>query len=187
MDQLSIFSSSDLPAKDSVSPESVSDWMIRVLIWPSTPLELCAILPRAGSSLRTSLASFPVGPVLRAVQIEWTLDSETGEPSIRHLSKAPTSPSGFDGFRTSGILAPGACWMLNSSEWPSAASVCSLSDILETGAVPQRYYLSPKACAGILRRAEKRGKELPPQLHQALLAVTGQVPDKTLDRGGNGD
>jgi hypothetical protein len=44
---------------------------------------------------------------------------------------------------------------------------------LETGAVPQRFYLSPKACAGILRRAEKRGKELPAALDRALRAVAG--------------
>ena len=49
--------------------------------------------------------------------------------------------------------------------------VCSLSDILETGDVPQRYYLSPRACAGILRRAEKRGKTLPRRLARALQAV----------------
>jgi hypothetical protein len=49
--------------------------------------------------------------------------------------------------------------------------VCSLSDILETGDVPQRYYLTAKACRGILRRAEKRGKSLPPSLAAALLAV----------------
>jgi hypothetical protein len=56
------------------------------------------------------------------------------------------------------------------------AGVCSLSDILETGDVPQRYYLSVKACAGILRRAEKRGKELPPQLALALQAVADSEP-----------
>jgi hypothetical protein len=60
---------------------------------------------------------------------------------------------------------------LSSSEWPKDAAVCSLSDILERGSVPQRYYLSPRACAGILRRAEKRGKELPPALLKALKAV----------------
>jgi hypothetical protein len=49
--------------------------------------------------------------------------------------------------------------------------VCSLSDILETGDVPPQYYLSAKACRGILRRADKRGKELPPQLALALQAV----------------
>jgi hypothetical protein len=49
--------------------------------------------------------------------------------------------------------------------------VCSLSDILETGTVPQRFFLSSTACKGILRRAEKRGKELPPQLLTALRSV----------------
>jgi len=61
---------------------------------------------------------------------------------------------------------------LSTSEWPNDAAVCSLSDVLETGVVPQRFYLSAKACQGILRRAAKRGKKLPQQLHDALLAVT---------------
>jgi hypothetical protein len=60
---------------------------------------------------------------------------------------------------------------LNTSEWPSDAAVCSLSDTLETGDVPQRFFLSAKACQGILRRAEKRGKKLPPLLRQALESV----------------
>jgi hypothetical protein len=57
--------------------------------------------------------------------------------------------------------------------------VCSLSDILETGAVPQRFFLSARACAGILRRAERRGKELPPQLQAALTAVAQTGPAET--------
>ena len=69
------------------------------------------------------------------------------------------------------MASHGGCWTLNTSEWPSAAAVCSLSDTLETGAVPQRFFLSAKACAGILRRSEKRGKELPPALQLALLSV----------------
>jgi hypothetical protein len=60
---------------------------------------------------------------------------------------------------------------LNTSVWPNDAAVCSLSQILETGAVPQRYFLSPKACAGILRRAERRGKKLPEPLRLALEQV----------------
>ena len=47
----------------------------------------------------------------------------------------------------------------------------SLSAVLETGRVPPRYCLSPKACAGILRRAKRRGKELPPMLRRALEEV----------------
>ena len=34
--------------------------------------------------------------------------------------------------------------------------------------VPEKYCLSEKACAGILRRAESRGKQLPPILKEAL-------------------
>ena len=65
----------------------------------------------------------------------------------------------------------GACLTLNGSDWRNGASACSLSSILETGPVDRRFYLSPKACAGILRRAEKRGKALPPALSEALMAV----------------
>jgi hypothetical protein len=57
---------------------------------------------------------------------------------------------------------------LNTSEFPSAVVESSLLDVLETGEVPQRFFLSQVACQGILRRAEKRGKTLPPSLQQAL-------------------
>ena len=46
-------------------------------------------------------------------------------------------------------------------------NVYLLSSILEENA-PERFCLSPKACQGILRRAEKRGKELPEVLRVAL-------------------
>lgn len=59
---------------------------------------------------------------------------------------------------------------LNSGECPSVARESTLSQILQANA-PEKYYLSPKACAGILRRAEKRGKELPPMLKEALEEV----------------
>jgi hypothetical protein len=39
---------------------------------------------------------------------------------------------------------------------------------LETGAVPRRYFLSARACAGILRRAAKFKKKLPAHLEVAL-------------------
>ena len=78
------------------------------------------------------------------------------------------------------------CWTLNTSEHadtlgPSrnGGGVCSLSDILETGDLPQRFYLTAKACQGILRRAEKRGKVLPPPLARALAAVADSGPTST--------
>ena len=64
---------------------------------------------------------------------------------------------------------------LSTPEFHSDAVVCSLSDILETGELPQRYFLSAKACQGILRRAAKRGKTLPEALHQALDAVAASL------------
>ena len=70
-------------------------------------------------------------------------------------------------------LSSGLFWTRNFGEWRSGAVVCSLSETLETGQVDRRYFLSPKACAGILRRAERRGKALPEALRLALLAVSG--------------
>ena len=68
----------------------------------------------------------------------------------------------------------------NISEWPNDAAVCSLSQVLEKGSIPPRFFLSGTACAGILRRAEKRGKSLPPSLHAALQAVaSGQTSTAT--------
>jgi len=64
--------------------------------------------------------------------------------------------------------SPTECWTLNTSESPSVAVESSLSRVLETGVLPQRFFLSPTACAGILRRAERRGKALPPALKAAL-------------------
>jgi len=71
----------------------------------------------------------------------------------------------------SGMGSPTEFLTLNTLEFPSGAAASSLSDILEIGDVPQRYFLSAKACAGILRRAEKRGKALPTTLRLALEQV----------------
>jgi hypothetical protein len=68
----------------------------------------------------------------------------------------------------------GDSWTPNTSAWHNVADVCSLSQVLETGLIPQRFFLSEKACAGILRRAEKRGKRLPEQLQRALETVANR-------------
>ena len=76
----------------------------------------------------------------------------------------------------------GASWMPNFSAWPNDAAVCSLSQVLETGSIPQRFFLSGKACAGILRRAEARGKALPLPLMRALVACK-DAADRTPTTG----
>ncbi len=74
-------------------------------------------------------------------------------------------------------LLNGGYVMLNSTEYPNAVVESSLLQILETGPVDTRYYLSPRACQGILRRAEKRGKRLPQQLAETLTAQAQVSPE----------
>ena len=57
--------------------------------------------------------------------------------------------------------------ILDTGASPSAEVESTLSEIL-LAKVPEKYYLSPKACLGILRRASARGKELPEVLKKAL-------------------
>ena len=66
----------------------------------------------------------------------------------------------------------GGSWTLNTGVLPREGRVSSLSLILEDSP-PRKYYLSRKACLGILRRARERGKPLPPQLEAALKAQAG--------------
>ena len=82
-------------------------------------------------------------------------------------------PPSFEGWGKSGMGSPTEFLTLNILEFHSAAAACSLSDVLEIGAVPQRFFLSATACRGILRRAEKRGKELPQALSATLKQVAG--------------
>ena len=60
--------------------------------------------------------------------------------------------------------------MLNTGEYPNAVVESTLSQILVPNA-PIKYYLSARACQGILNRAEKRGKKLPEMLEEALREV----------------
>ena len=64
-------------------------------------------------------------------------------------------------------LLHGESLMLNIGAFPKEENESSLSQILQIN-VPPKYYLSQKACLGILRRASARGKELPPMLRAAL-------------------
>ena len=72
------------------------------------------------------------------------------------------------------LLSPwlGGSWTFNTGVSPREGRVSSLSQILEDSP-PRKYYLSRKACLGILRRARERGKPLPPQLEAALKAQAG--------------
>lgn len=64
----------------------------------------------------------------------------------------------------------------------SVAEESRLSQILEVNPLP-KYNLTAKACLGILRRAERRGKDLPERLKQVLLM---QSASGGCDGGGKG-
>ena len=84
-------------------------------------------------------------------------------------TRGETSAPFFGPFRNSGTGSPTEFWTLNTSESPRDAVESSLSDVLvDPGNVPALYFLSRRACEGILRRAERRGRNLPPHLIEAL-------------------
>jgi hypothetical protein len=158
--QLTLFAE-DALAKVSQSPDYEKDWMIRVATSPLPILRLLTDTVHGGSFMRMS-------------------------PASCQIKQGRLEPS-LEGWQNSGMGSPTGFLTLNLPEWNHtltqsrnvdadcslSGTVASLSEILETGELPQRYYLSAKACKGILRRAEKRGKELPPALARALEAVAG--------------
>lgn len=130
------------PVKTSPLPESGRDLLESGVDYGSSLRELLTNLSRAGLSSRMSPVFYPA-------------------------TEDEILPSSFTGWSNAGMAFRGGFLTLNISEYPNDADVCSLSQVLETDA-PQKYYLSAKAAQGILRRAEKRGKELPTHLRSAL-------------------
>jgi hypothetical protein len=151
--QTSIFSLLERHANPSPSPDFERAWLTLAgtSLSPSLP-SLLGMLP-AGFSGRTCLASC-------------------------HPDKGGTLVPSSQGWGNAGMGGLTGFSMHSISEFPKGAVASSLSDILETGDVPQRYYLSATACKGILRRAAKRGKELPGQLRAALSAVAQAADQK---------
>ena len=73
------------------------------------------------------------------------------------LQERTESGQNLERFPVMDGLLHGDCLTLNTGESPSAAKESRLSWILEDN-VPQKFYLSARACQGILVRASRRGK-----------------------------
>ena len=151
--QISMFSSEELPANPSQSPDCERDWMTRV-----------------------ATSCSPLAPLLNAIAPSGWF-GRTSPESCLPMEDAILVPSSGC-WQNSGMGSPTEFWTLSTLEFHSAVgeSLCALSEVLETGNVPQRFFLSATACQGILRRADKRGKELPEALRLALMSVAFHKP-----------
>ena len=109
-------------------------------------------------------------------------EEQTSKPSLKKSSKYQKNQrpiclcltGGGDGQNLDACMMKwddgqllGEYTMPSFGESPREENASRLSQILQDSA-HQRYYLSAKACAGILNRAAKRGKELPEVLRVAL-------------------
>lgn len=91
--------------------------------------------------------------------------------TLRHSSLPMTdeiSQSSYGRWPTSGMVSHGEFLTVDTSASPKAALESSLSDLLEGQTPPDRYFLSPNAATGILRRADRMGRNLFPPLRSAL-------------------
>ena len=105
---------------------------------------------------------------------------KTSESSLKKRQKSQTRLPLFLDLRGGGGAAAEPSWEMGGAllgeytmhsfgESPNEENASRLSQILEEHPLP-KYYLSDRACAGILNRASKRGKELPKELKEALEA-----------------
>lgn len=87
-------------------------------------------------------------------------DYFSGKTSVVPFQLTAEGISGHSSGRwlNAGIVLDGACLTLSSSECPRDVAECSLSDILEADVPSQKYFLSGRACAGLLRREGRRGR-----------------------------
>ena len=128
--------------------------------------------PASRSSSSASSANFAPDTSFGRTWLEFSPTSPSRSSSSRLQTAGMVLPTGRSTPSTSGarILT---CRMEEWCGWsvPSRrdVGVCGLSDVLErTSGEHLKYFLSRKACAGIVRRAASRGKELPRLLVDAL-------------------
>ena len=137
------FWSGELPANNSQSQDCGKDLMTQEATLHSPMLEFLTSLDPSGA----------YGKMCRVSSVQ------DQEGILVHSSGR---------WSNSGMGSPTECLMLKTSESHKDAEGCLLSDVLETGNLPPRFFLSPKACLGILRRAKTRSKKLPNMLEEAL-------------------
>ena len=115
-----------------------------------------------------------------------TPKEKISEPSSKKRQGSPSRMPLFLDLRGDGGATAEQSWEMGGlllgeyttrsfGESPKEGVESRLSQILQDE-VPPKYYLSEKACQGILNRATRRGKELPKELREAL--ETQATPSK---------
>ena len=113
---------------------------------------------------------------LRSLEVE-NLDGLSGKmfPGCFQATEEGILEPSSGGWGNWGTGGHTGSWTLRGSEFRNGDEGCSLLGVLETRNVQQKYFLSQKACLGILRRAEERKKQLPEKLKNALEAVANKT------------
>ena len=106
---------------------------------------------------------------------------QTKMPLFLNLQKDKNGHQVDASWEMGGVLL-GEYMMRSFGEFPNEERESLLSQILEDTPHP-KYFLSARACQGILRRAEKRGKELPPILKEALLKQSASLNELDVKGG----
>ena len=138
-----MFLSREPPVSPSPLPDCEREWLTRVVTWPLSFSELLTYFGPDGLS----------GKMYR---------------ESCHQTKEGTLAPSSGVWSNSGIASRTEYWTLNTSESPSDVVGYSLSRTLETGDIPQRHFLSARACKGLIHRAESHGRELPLNLKEIL-------------------
>ena len=108
---------------------------------------------------------------------------KTSGASLKSSRTSGTNPYQFLDLRAGNGLTRERSWQTDGlsrgdastlavGAFPSVACESFLSQVLVNYA-PEKYYLSAKACLGILLRATRRGKNLPPELEDSLMRQSG--------------
>lgn len=142
-----------------------------------------SLFARDSGSGKTSSGRSAAGEILQRVKNGL---EQTFKKSSKRSSKLKNHTFMLLDLRQDAGNILGPCWeydpvwlgslgTLNTSECPKDVVESSLWQIL-LDTVPSRYWLSRKACRGMLRRADCRGKLLPELLEIALSMQGGLIP-----------
>lgn len=155
--QMSIFDLVDFSfGRTSTEPsvqteERTSEWYLKKSAGSKTPMPMCLDLRANG----------------RKPDSSWATGIPLVGGSTTHSTTEYRSADGDYVYLLTSMGIQREEFYLNCGEKPLVENSSKLSDILERTPDP-KYNLSPKACQGILNRAQRRGKELPKMLRDAL-------------------